>query len=301
MCLCSTFPAITTITTAGKVFSTPLITLQRLRARSRRHLFFALRGEAWQIIALDTGLLDSYQLQGISGAIPLGKGWARKHANTMPFLPDDQLAWALKQIEIGNSRGIKSILMSHHQLFSRHESMGYANAEARERAFSHDLRAGTYRTNHWAKTSVDLPGHLPADQMPTANVRLLDQFPPEVISNVSAWFWGHEHASSLFQPYAGLQKGRLIGNACIPTPKPPLLDQYGPNEDMVGVAEWGGSHPEVLEGSRVGYGEDFWNLGFVTLEVSGPSAKARYFQLEDYMLEGTTHFKDAQLYYEEDL
>ena len=31
-----------------------------------------------------------------------------------------------------------------------------------------------------------------------------------------AWFWGHEHSMQLFEPYAGLKRGRLIGNGSTP-------------------------------------------------------------------------------------
>lgn len=130
--------------------------------------FFALRGKAWQIVGLDTALLDSYNLVTISGALPLGEKWKRENSGTMPFLPDDQLQWALKQLEIGASQGLKTILLSHHQLFSRRETLGYANADARERAFAHDLRAGTMRPisgpkppqscrAHWKLTSYHRP------------------------------------------------------------------------------------------------------------------------------------------------
>merc|ERR1711972_1240516 len=122
----------------------------------------------------------------------------------------------------------------------------------------------------------------PPEVQPTANTRLLDQFSQDVLGDVTAWFWGHEHASTLFKPYAGLQKGRLIGNACIPVPKPPLWNAYSPSSEVQGMAEWGGDHPDVLEGSKTGTGDLFWSLGFVTLEISGNNAKAKYFELQDY-------------------
>ena len=37
----------------------------------------------------------------------------------MPFLPDDQIDWALHQIEVGRQAGLKTIFMSHHQVGRR--------------------------------------------------------------------------------------------------------------------------------------------------------------------------------------
>jgi hypothetical protein len=260
--------------------------------------FFALRGGSWQILALDTALLDSYQLSEIGGALPLGQQWKRDHGNTLPFLPDDQLQWALGQIEEGDKQGLKTIVLSHHQLFSRHESMGYPNAAARQKAYAKDLKAGTYQESQWQKTAEQLPGQLHPDVQPAANTRLLDQF-ADSLDKVSAWFWGHEHGMSIFEPYAGLQRGRLIGNACIPVPKPPAFDQFAESEETQGAPEWKG-HPSLVQNSTIGHGHNFWNLGFVTLEL-GPRAEAAYFEVEDYFEDGTTKFKDARLFFKEDL
>lgn len=82
-----------------------------------------------------------------------------------------------------------------------------------------------------------------------------------MLADVAAWFWGHEHGMSLYEPYAGLEKGRLIGAACIPVPKAPLWDQYGVNEETV-ATPWGGEHPQLLPNSKVGMGDLFCLLRF---------------------------------------
>lgn len=273
--------------------------LAKTQAPKQEASFVALRGDAWQIIMLDTGILDSFQLNELSGALPLGNRWKKMNKATLAFLPDDQLEWALKQIEIGKAKGLKTMVMTHHQLFTRAGTMGVANSGTRELAFSFDVRAGVYQTSQWEKSSSDLPGQLPPDVQPAANTRLLDQFPAQVLGDVSAWFWGHEHASSIFAPYAGLQKGRLLGNACILVPKPPLHDSYQANNATDG-RPWGG-HPKVMENSKVGTGHNFLNLGFATITLSGSRAHAKYFEMEDYEDGDVTNWKDARVFYEEEL
>ena len=73
--------------------------------------YFTLRGEHFQIIGVDTGILNNQQFDTL-----------------LPFLPDDQIAWANAQIAKGQKQGLKTIFMSHHQFFSRTEGIGVANA-----------------------------------------------------------------------------------------------------------------------------------------------------------------------------
>merc|ERR1711939_937138 len=92
--------------------------LSKLRSQQDAS-FFVLRGEHLQIIGLDTAILDDFNL--VSGS-----------QHTLPFLPDDQIQWALSNIEVGANRGLKTIIMSHHQFFSRRESMGVPNSKVYE-------------------------------------------------------------------------------------------------------------------------------------------------------------------------
>ena len=68
----------------------------------------------------------------------------------MPVLSDDQLAWALFQLDEGERRGLKTILMSHHQFFSRSESVGKAT-DALGQALSVPDRKffSTYEADGW--------------------------------------------------------------------------------------------------------------------------------------------------------
>lgn len=280
--------------------------------------FFALQGAKWQIIGMDTGILDSFTLQDVtavfgellptkvfnstkmkSKVLAAKKALAVASRGTMAFLPDDQVAWVNHHVTSAAEKGIKTILLSHHQLFSRRSGVGYTKGKFREEAFSIDTDAGVYETNQWSIPSKKLPGGLRSSQQPAANTRLLSQFSPEALGNVTAWFWGHEHAMSVFQKYAGLAKGRLIGNACIPMPKAPVYDMYGESTVTTGKP-WGGL-PQIVPNSTTGQGDLFWNLGFVTLDLEGGGGIAKYFELQDKTVDGQTTYSDARLVYKEQL
>jgi len=226
--------------------------------------FFALRGDSWQILGLDTAIMDNFNL-----------AFAFKGKNAMPFLPDDQIEWALRQIEYGKQNGLKTVVMSHHQFFSRTESLGVPNAAAFEASTLPDRLSGTYAASEYSKPSTQLPGSLAPDQIPGANTRLLDQFNQSVREYISAFYWGHEHSHGVFKPYAGIERGRMLGNGCIPTPVD--YDVYGINKHA-NFTPWG-APPEHVNGSLSGRGDVIWNLGFVTIDFEADKALARHFEV----------------------
>jgi hypothetical protein len=59
-------------------------------------------------------------------------------------------------------------------------------------------QTGVYHTNQFNINSSELPGRLANDQPPVANTRLLEQFPPSLREYVSAFYWGHEHSTAIF-------------------------------------------------------------------------------------------------------
>lgn len=146
--------------------------------------------------------------------------------------------------------------------------------------------------------SRDLPGGLPPEAQPSANTRLLSQFPPAALEGVAAWYWGHEHSSAVFQPYAGLRRGRLIGNGCIPQAKD--YDIYQANK-VTNSTHWGGP-PRIVPNSKVDTGDDFWGLGFVTISLDGQAGHAKHFSVVDRRADdGTINWKLGRMYYAEDL
>jgi hypothetical protein len=89
---------------------------------------------------------------------------------TGPVMKDSEVAWHKDKLD---KFGGRTILLSHHQLFSSNGRI------------SHE------------------PSNL--------NEHLYSVFSP-YFSKVGAWIWGHEHTMALYKNgYAGLAKGRLIG------------------------------------------------------------------------------------------
>jgi hypothetical protein len=143
--------------------------------------FFCLRtsDERWQFLAMDTGLHD-YSPMSVSDAIT--------------YIEPDELEWHSQRIEEFPG---KTVLLSHHQLFSAFSTIG---------------------------SPVD------GKRSPT-NPKLYEAFRRLNNSNkVTAWFWGHEHTLSIYEPFLGLERGRCIGNGAVPTS---IIDKiYEPLKDL---------------------------------------------------------------------
>jgi len=263
------------------------------KAGAQNASYFVYRGDHWQIVGVDTGVLQNLAM------IALGPEQLKRQMEpVMAFLTPDQVEWAHEQLRIGKEKGLKTIMVSHHQLFSRSAYLGLANAQMSEAMYLPDEMAGTFPwLTEFDVKSKDLPGHLPPNESPAANTRMLHQFPKELLEAIDIWFWGHEHSNALFKPYAGLKRARLIGNGLITCPV---------NRDAYAVypsngAPWGGP-PEIVDGSKVSKGDKFWGLGFATVELHGEKAKARYFQVLDKTRpDGLSHWGAAEQYYEEEL
>jgi calcineurin-like phosphoesterase family protein len=127
------------------------------------HSFFSLRSSGWQILGMDTGLHDSDVFDV---------------ATAMTYLEDTELAWHKNQIATAGGR--RTILLSHHQLFSAFSPIGPQSNGDR-----------------------------------SLNTILKSQF-GDVLDQVEAWLWGHEHNLEIYAPYEGLQRGRCIGCSAVP-------------------------------------------------------------------------------------
>jgi len=119
--------------------------------------YFCLRNQHWQFIALDTGLHDSNPTKG--GAT---------------FLEDSEVEWLQDRIATKGNR--KTVLLSHHQLFT-----GFNEEEIEGKS---------------------------------VNEKLFDQV-KSVLPQVTLWLWGHEHNLVVFQKHLGVL-GRCIGHAAFP-------------------------------------------------------------------------------------
>jgi hypothetical protein len=121
--------------------------------------YFCLRNTDWQLIGLDTALNDR-----LSGP--------------PTTLEPSEVEWLHDKIE--NSGNRRTVLLSHHQLFSTNEEFG--------------------------------------DDKKSYNPLLHGQL-AGILSKVDLWLWGHEHDLVIFGEYMGLKRGRCIGGSAFPVGK----------------------------------------------------------------------------------
>jgi hypothetical protein len=133
----------------------------------------------------------------------------------------------------------KTILLSHHQLFSAFSQIGGRTQNGKLYLINPKLQH-TYKT--LAATKRPIPD----------------------------WFWGHEHDLCIYQPYAGLARGRCIGHSAIPvfaedTPYDRLPELENP--------------PQLIEHTRLSVAGQFYTHGFAVLTLgSNGSTTAEYFE-----------------------
>jgi predicted phosphodiesterase len=121
--------------------------------------YFCIRNKDWQLIGLDTALHD--QLNGPPTS-----------------LEPSELEWLRDKIENADNR--RTVLLSHHQLFSTNEQFG--EAKKSYNPILHEQLAG-------------------------------------LLSKVDLWLWGHEHDLVVFGEYMGLRRGRCVGGSAFPVGK----------------------------------------------------------------------------------
>ena len=185
--------------------------------------FFCLRAAdaAWQLLAMDTGLHAD-------------DPFAVDHAPTR--LEPAEIDWHVERVREFPGR---TILLSHHPLFSAFSGIGPVGPGGRHNPCNPNLRA------------------------------VLDRL--AAAGDVSAWFWGHEHALRIYEPYAGLAKGRCIGYGAIPV-------FVGEDEaPLAGLAE----PPAVVPGAGLSAQGDVRAHGFVRLALGRAGAPAVAEYLED--------------------
>src|SRR5215207_2292315 len=186
--------------------------------------YFCLRNDDWQLLAMDTGLHDADPGTVISN---------------LTYLDERELAW--QRDKIANAGGRKTILLSHHQLFSASGGVG----------------------------------NTPDGKPLALNPRLYDAF-ADVLDQVALWMWGHEHNLVVYDEYAGLVRGRCNGSAAVPT----LLAQnpYTPDPNL--VLPPGQSSPPIMSAScRLGDNGEFYHHAYAMLTLKGKAADVMYYQV----------------------
>jgi hypothetical protein len=184
--------------------------------------FFCLRAndDSWQILAMDTGRHD-YNPFSVTDVVT--------------FVESTEQDWHRQRLQEFSG---KTILLSHHQLFSAFSQIGKPTPSGKLRAYNPQLQA-TY------------------DYLCGTGKR------------IAAWFWGHEHNLCIYQPYNNLRCGRCIGHSAIPvfiadTPYDPL-----PNLD---------NPPQLIPNTMLTAVGEFYPHGFTMLTLGEGAATAEYFE-----------------------
>jgi len=155
--------------------------------------YFALRSAsgAWQLLGMDTGLHDHDPFTV---------------SKDVTYLEDSEEAWHADKIRRFSAAGGRTILFSHHQLFSAFGGIGdYENRPADQQAVNPKLLAS------------------------------LQTF--QQAGEVAAWFWGHEHNLCVYEPFQGLAKGRCIGHGAVPVFDDDGNDPYQPLDGVTPLPE----------------------------------------------------------------
>lgn len=167
----------------------------------------------------------------------------RALANTLTLLEDSEVDWLVDKVRHAGGRG--TVLLSHHPFFSL-ASVGH-DAQGRKLAL---------------------------------NPRLERAFAP-ILGDVSFWFWGHEHNVHIYEPYAGLARGRCIGAGAVPV----LLHEQR-NDPLPGLVPAPGESgpPRRVPGTRLGNDGLLDHHAYAILSLRGPRLTTRYFQMENRLL-----------------
>jgi len=181
--------------------------------------YFCLRSadQKWQLLAMDTGLND-YSPVRVDDCVP--------------HLKEEEIDWHLRRIE---EFGGRTILMSHHPLFSAFSPIGRATG---------------------ASSNPNLLQFLGE-----ANMR----------GRIAAWFWGHEHSLGIYEPYAGLRRGRCIGHGAVPVQSSERIYLVLPDLQRP---------PRIIPGTELALEGNIYAHGFAVLVLGNndEGARAAYFQ-----------------------
>lgn len=189
--------------------------------------YFCLRNDSWQFLAMDTGLND---------ADPFSV------ASNVTYLDPAEVTWHLDKLQ--NAGGRKTVLLSHHQLFSA-AGLG-EDTQGRQIGFNPHL-LGSFR-------------------------EALDR------GQVALWLWGHEHNLVVFDPYLNLPQGRCIGSGAIPV----LTDQnpYTPNPNLDLQGQSAPPTMNLKDAQLSANADGFYYHAYAIMTLSGDKATVQYYQVD---------------------
>ncbi len=188
--------------------------------------YFCLQNSNWQFLAMDTGHNDNNPITvstNMTKLVTFGT-WAEED-------------WLLDKINLAGTR--KTVLLSHHQLFSPFGAVGTVNGQSY--AYNPNLRA-TFQA---------------------------------VTSNVAWWFWGHEHTLAVFDPYMGVERGRCVGASAVPV----FTDQQSYRNASGLQTYGGLPLPTWKPGGQLGNNGTSYNNCFAIMTLNGASANVDYYQV----------------------
>lgn len=250
--------------------------------------YFCLRSadDGWQFLGLDTGYYGHtmavtpkaeadalHILHSRNPAVPPTSGddsladlpvQAAPEVTGMVGVRDDEAEWHSHQLE---NFGGRTILLSHHQLYSAAQTCGIPQ------------RAVAAPDGKMVPDTTDF-------NRPGVDTKLWQQFGPHFHVRVAAWLWGHEHNLCIFQDnyrptdwpqgtddaasvYRALPKGRCVGHSAIP-----VQDAENPYAVKNPV-------PLKDDSLRLGLTDGWYNHGFEIIDLAGAGRPAhiRYYQV----------------------
>ena len=143
----------------------------------------------------------------------------------------------------GNDTGRRgTVLLSHHQLFS-------------DQGVGKDARGQNLAVNPY------LFGDVAA-----------------LLPDVSLWLWGHEHDMDLYEPYAGLRRGRCLGAGALPilTAQRPVI----PAPDLVCDLPTEPKAPRRIANTLLPDNGEVFHHCYGILRLDGPTLTESYYALD---------------------
>jgi hypothetical protein len=162
--------------------------------------------------------------------------------SNLTYLNPPEVPW--HQDKLVNAGGRQTILLSHHQLFSAFGSVGQ-DVEGRPLAFNPNLQSAFTRGGQ------------------------------SLLPQVAWWFWGHEHNLEIYQPYAGLARGRCIGAGAIP-----MLVADDPYQPATGHLLPPGETalPQLIPNTMLANDGTVYDHCYAILALAGKAATVTYYQ-----------------------
>lgn len=194
--------------------------------------YFCLQNANWQFLAMDTGHNDNNPLTVNTNMTSLVMDGAWHEED-----------WLLDKINLAGANQAtarKTVLLSHHQLFSPFASVGSVNGQPY--AYNPNLRA-TFQA---------------------------------IMPQITLWFWGHEHTLAIYDPYLNLQRGRCVGASAVPV----FTDQQSYINATGLATYGGAPMPTWNRNGQLGNnGEGMYNNCFAFMTLKSVSATVDYYQV----------------------